>query len=216
MLSSRLVGSFECSDVIQLFHPQIWNQPLHFTCLGCVWGDDLWDDSEHISRGVCFEGSGQIPLSLSWRRGELTCLTLLFLKSQHIIPGLTITDVTLNGWKNLAGTLKHLFFMFSVLPGPCSAFGAGYHGVRATRECSGHLSPSCDALSARLLPRQKCRSVENRCTQTFTIFTGLQQQIKLLSLRHFTDDLPYMKCPLHTVLKLTPVAYGTFGVHCDT
>lgn len=24
------------------------------------------------------------------------------------------------------------------------------------------------------------------------------------------DDLPYMKCPLHTVLKLTPVAYGTF------
>lgn len=23
-----------------------------------------------------------------------------------------------------------------------------------------------------------------------------------------TDDLPYLKCPLHTVLKLTPVAYG--------
>lgn len=23
-----------------------------------------------------------------------------------------------------------------------------------------------------------------------------------------TEDLPYMKCPLHTVLKLTPVAYG--------
>lgn len=23
-----------------------------------------------------------------------------------------------------------------------------------------------------------------------------------------SDDLPYMKCPLHTVLKLTPVAYG--------
>ena len=22
------------------------------------------------------------------------------------------------------------------------------------------------------------------------------------------EDLPYMKCPLHTVLKLTPVAYG--------
>lgn len=23
-----------------------------------------------------------------------------------------------------------------------------------------------------------------------------------------TDDLPYLECPLHTVLKLTPVAYG--------
>lgn len=23
-----------------------------------------------------------------------------------------------------------------------------------------------------------------------------------------TDDLPYIKCPLHVVLKLTPVAYG--------
>lgn len=27
-----------------------------------------------------------------------------------------------------------------------------------------------------------------------------------------TDDLPYMKCPLHTVLKLTPVAYGRFSL----
>lgn len=24
----------------------------------------------------------------------------------------------------------------------------------------------------------------------------------------FLDELPYLKCPLHTVLKLTPVAYG--------
>lgn len=23
-----------------------------------------------------------------------------------------------------------------------------------------------------------------------------------------TEELPYLKCPLHTVLKLTPVAYG--------
>lgn len=27
---------------------------------------------------------------------------------------------------------------------------------------------------------------------------------------HPTEDLPYMKCPLHTILKLTPVAYGMF------
>lgn len=26
-----------------------------------------------------------------------------------------------------------------------------------------------------------------------------------------TDDLAYLKCPLHTVLKLTPVAYGRTG-----
>lgn len=26
---------------------------------------------------------------------------------------------------------------------------------------------------------------------------------------HFSaDEMPYLKCPLHTVLKLTPVAYG--------
>lgn len=25
-----------------------------------------------------------------------------------------------------------------------------------------------------------------------------------------TDELPYLKCPLHTALKLTPMAYGEF------
>lgn len=28
------------------------------------------------------------------------------------------------------------------------------------------------------------------------------------SLSVSTEQLPYLKCPLHTVLKLTPVAYG--------
>lgn len=27
-----------------------------------------------------------------------------------------------------------------------------------------------------------------------------------------TDELPYLKCPLHTVLKLTPVAYGKLSL----
>lgn len=27
-----------------------------------------------------------------------------------------------------------------------------------------------------------------------------------------TEELPYLKCPLHTVLKLTPVAYGRTGL----
>lgn len=30
-----------------------------------------------------------------------------------------------------------------------------------------------------------------------------------------TDDLPYIKCPLHVVLKLTPVAYGK-PANCTT
>ena len=25
-----------------------------------------------------------------------------------------------------------------------------------------------------------------------------------------SDELPYLKCPLHTVIKLTPVAYGEY------
>ena len=28
------------------------------------------------------------------------------------------------------------------------------------------------------------------------------------ALSSFLDELPYLRCPLHTVLKLTPVAYG--------
>lgn len=29
-----------------------------------------------------------------------------------------------------------------------------------------------------------------------------------------TEELPYLKCPLHTVLKLTPVAYGQYQRTC--
>lgn len=34
---------------------------------------------------------------------------------------------------------------------------------------------------------------------------GLMISVILLTC---TDELPYLRCPLHTVLKLTPVAYG--------
>lgn len=27
----------------------------------------------------------------------------------------------------------------------------------------------------------------------------------------FSEEMPYLRCPLHTVLKLTPVAYGECG-----
>lgn len=38
---------------------------------------------------------------------------------------------------------------------------------------------------------------------------ALTVEIKLKpSLLSVSDELPYLKCPLHTVLKLTPVAYG--------
>lgn len=32
--------------------------------------------------------------------------------------------------------------------------------------------------------------------------------VKTFSVCVSTDELPYLKCPLHTVLKLTPIAYG--------
>lgn len=45
-------------------------------------------------------------------------------------------------------------------------------------------------------------------TQATTVLVYRQMMIDAL-LRP-TEDLPYMKCPLHTVLKLTPVAYGRY------
>lgn len=36
------------------------------------------------------------------------------------------------------------------------------------------------------------------------MFISLWKLVSLSSL----DELPYIKCPLHTVLKLTPLAYG--------
>ncbi|XP_013865029.1 6-phosphofructo-2-kinase/fructose-2,6-bisphosphatase 2 isoform X2 [Austrofundulus limnaeus] len=81
----------------------------------------------------------------------------------------------------------------SVLPGSCSAFRAGNHGAGEAGQRVGYLPPGCDALPPGLLPGQGCRSHK--------------KPIKPTAL-HSTEDLPYMKCPLHAVLKLTPVAYG--------
>lgn len=30
------------------------------------------------------------------------------------------------------------------------------------------------------------------------------------------EEMPYLKCPLHTVLKLTPIAYGEYGENLCT
>lgn len=51
---------------------------------GCLRGDDVRDDPKDIPRGVCFTGPGQVPLSLSGRRGNFTGL----LHPTVILPGL--------------------------------------------------------------------------------------------------------------------------------
>lgn len=51
----------------------------------------------------------------------------------------------------------------------------------------------------------RCIGVHTECT--YTVFSILSNVLFFPQ----TDDLPYLKCPLHTVLKLTPVAYGRTG-----
>lgn len=90
-----------------------------------------------------------------------------------------------------------------VLPRPCSALGAGHHGVGEAGQRVGDLPPGRDALSASLLPGQGRRSGIHADK-----ITTAQWKHADYPLLHPADDLPYIKCPLHTVLKLTPVAYG--------
>lgn len=45
-------------------------------------------------------------------------------------------------------------------------------------------------------------------TSAHTYYLKPADKKMINSLLHPIEDLPYMKCPLHTVLKLTPVAYG--------
>lgn len=57
------------------------------------------------------------------------------------------------------------------------------------------------------------------CWLTFSTNLQVQKSNRLHSKKHWTtstltllplsvDELPYLRCPLHTVLKLTPIAYG--------
>lgn len=39
----------------------------------------------------------------------------------------------------------------------------------------------------------------------------LQSPISPWALLSFSEEMPYLKCPLHAVLKLTPIAYGERG-----
>lgn len=51
----------------------------------------------------------------------------------------------------------------------------------------------------RILELHIPKSYFHLCLRMFDVFS--------------TEELPYLKCPLHTVLKLTPVAYGRFALH---
>lgn len=51
------------------------------------------------------------------------------------------------------------FLVFTVLRGSGSTSGASDYGTGAPGECSGSLSPGRHALSAGILPGQKCRFV---------------------------------------------------------
>lgn len=42
----------------------------------------------------------------------------------------------------------------------------------------------------------------------FTVWRWNVESHETSSVSSTTDELPYLKCPLHTVLKLTPIAYG--------
>lgn len=39
----------------------------------------------------------------------------------------------------------------------------------------------------------------------------LKSPVSPWALLSFSEEMPYLKCPLHAVLKLTPVAYGECG-----
>lgn len=56
--------------------------------------------------------------------------------------------------------------------------------------------------------KKKCASVEMMAPAAH--WEDVYESIT--SCLHPTEDLPYMKCPLHTVLKLTPVAYGNVSL----
>lgn len=53
-----------------------------------------------------------------------------------------------------------------VVPGPGPASRAGHHGAGETRQRAGDLPPGRHALSAGLLPGQKCRCVQSEALDT--------------------------------------------------
>jgi len=90
-----------------------------------------------------------------------------------------------------------------ILSRSCCSTWASYYGIRTCRKCACYLSSSCCTMYSRVLSQQRCRFVrllsysDQREKQKFFFFL-------------IVEDLPYTKVPLHTVIKLTPMAYGCF------
>lgn len=100
-----------------------------------------------------------------------------------------------------------------VIRRPGAATGACDHGAREAGERSGHLSPGCHALSSGIFPGQACRWVQKTHFSDHTVSNNLT--LKLSDVVFLTtEELPYLNCSLHTVLKLTPIAYGELCHKC--
>lgn len=103
--------------------------------------------------------------------------------------------------------------LHSVLSGPGPAGGAGHHGTGEAGERLGHLPPGCNALPASLLPGQECRWAQQLQQASFCYWSMIyalcqSRDTNSIHISCYPDEMSYLKCPLHTVLKLTPVAYG--------
>lgn len=111
--------------------------------------------------------------------------------------------------------LKVHFVCNPVLWRPRSSSGTCHHGAWKAGKYPGRVPPSCNALPAGLFPGQTCR-YWNPAAAFNLLPTCCSESAASLSLSCFStssaDELPYLRCPLHTVLKLTPVAYGR--CHC--
>ena len=132
-----------------------------------------------------------------------------------------------------ANTSLFVSVCIPVVPGSRLAPRAGHHGTRETGECARCLSSSCHEV--RIF---KCKSLIHCCGKTnvfrFVCSTGVYWRtiwikkpvgrsyysiivVAFLSkilircsclTRSREEELPYLKVPLHTVIKLSPLAYG--------
>lgn len=81
---------------------------------------------------------------------------------------------------------------------------ARHHGTWEAKECTCHRTPGCAALPLGLFLGSYCR-----CDFLFSCSCSIIKSAAIT--QHFfwnVDQLPYIEVPLHTIIKLTPVAYG--------
>lgn len=101
----------------------------------------------------------------------------------------------------------------AVLRRPRSSSGTSHHGAWEAGKYPGRVPPGCNALPAGLLPGQTCRywnpaAAFNLLPSSCSESRSQSEFLPVFFPPPLADELPYLRCPLHTVLKLTPVAYG--------